>query len=96
MGYARYEITRNGETIEAGYGVETVCEEKGCKEKIDRGLDYLCGQTPGGDEYGCGGYYCGKHLHFSAGGGGSLCDGCCTAVEKSADAARAYLLGTLA
>jgi hypothetical protein len=62
MGYAHYEITRNGEKIEAGYSVETVCEETGCKEKIDRGLAYLCGETPGGDEHGCGGYFCGQHL----------------------------------
>ena len=64
MGYAYYEITRNGEKIEAGYSVETVCEEPGCAEKIDRGFAHLCGATPGGDEYGCGGYFCGKHLYL--------------------------------
>ncbi len=63
MGYARYKITRGGETIQAGYDVETVCEENGCTEQIDRGLAYLCGQDPGGDEHGCGGYFCGSHLY---------------------------------
>lgn len=56
MGYMHYEITRNGEAIQAGYGVETICEEDGCEERINRGLGCLCGQDPGGDEYGCGGY----------------------------------------
>lgn len=63
MGYAYYEITRNGEKIEAGYGVEATCEEARCKAKIDRGLAYLCGKTPGSDEHGCGGYFCEKHLY---------------------------------
>ncbi|RPE44149.1 hypothetical protein EDD90_7379 [Streptomyces sp. Ag109_O5-1] len=62
MGYAHYTISRNGEEIEAGYAVETVCEKTGCKEQIDRGLAHLCGATPGGDEYGCGGYFCAEHL----------------------------------
>lgn len=95
MGYAHYEITRNGETIEAGYAVETVCEEEGCEEQIDRGLAYLCGAMPGGDEYGCGGYYCSAHLYFSAGAGGDLCDRDWKKVSEGADAARAYLLGAL-
>ncbi|WP_335982448.1 hypothetical protein [Streptomyces sp. CA2R106] len=64
MGYAYYTVMRNGEEIEAGYGVEAVCEEPGCTEQIDRGLACLCGETPGGDEYCCGGYYCGEHLYI--------------------------------
>lgn len=67
MGYAHYTITRNGEQIEAGYGVETVCEQDVCQEQIDRGLAHLCGATPGGDEYGCGGYFCGQHLYMALG-----------------------------
>ncbi|AWT42574.1 MULTISPECIES: hypothetical protein [Streptomyces] len=73
MGYAYYEITRNGETIQAGYSVEVVCEEDGCDEKIDRGLAHLCGAQPGGDEYGCGGYYCGHHLYTGIGPAEGLC-----------------------
>ena len=75
MGNAYYEIIRNGEKIEAGYSVETTCEEKGCEEQIDRGLYYLCGNTPGGDEYGCGGYYCGQHLYL--GSGAPVSEGLC-------------------
>jgi hypothetical protein len=76
MGYALYEITRNGKTIEAGYAVETVCEEEGCTEQIDRGLAHLCGAVPGGDEYGCGGYYCGQHLYGGVGPAQGLCQRC--------------------
>jgi hypothetical protein len=65
MGYAHYTVTRNGEEIEAGYAVDTVCEQDGCEEQIDRGLAYLCGETPGGDEDGCGGYFCGQHLYMA-------------------------------
>lgn len=63
MGYALYEISRNGEKIQAGYDVEADCEEPACEARIDRGLGYLCGGEPGGDEYGCGGYFCGEHLY---------------------------------
>lgn len=83
MGYAYYEITRNGETIQAGYSVETVCEEDGCTEQIDRGLGYLCGKTPGGDEYGCGGYYCGQHLYIGPNDDtGDLCERCTQAYAR--------------
>jgi hypothetical protein len=75
MGYALYEITRNGETIEAGYSVETICEQTECKAEIDRGLAHLCGNTPGGDEYGCGGYYCSEHLYL--GSGAPVSEGLC-------------------
>lgn len=61
MGYAQYEITRNGERILAGYAVEAVCEEDGCTAEIHRGLGNLCGVEPGGDKLGCGGYFCGDH-----------------------------------
>lgn len=62
MGYAHYTVYRNGTKIEAGYGVEDVCNLADCDKKIDRGLDYLCGATPGGDEHGCGHYFCGGHI----------------------------------
>ncbi|MEU8525271.1 hypothetical protein AB0C77_06660 [Streptomyces sp. NPDC048629] len=86
MGYARYEIHRNGEKIEAGYDVETSCEEDGCEEGIDRGLAHLCGETPGGDEHGCGGYYCGSHLYLSgAEQVGDLCGSCIATYKRDAD-----------
>ncbi|GAA2199897.1 hypothetical protein [Streptomyces bangladeshensis] len=89
MGNARYEIYRNGEKIEAGYDVAAVCEEEGCEEKIDRGLYYLCGNTPGGDEYGCGGYFCGKHLYLGSGAPvpEGLCARCDRAVALAEEAA---------
>lgn len=78
MGYATYEITRNGETIQAGYAIEAACEEDGCEEKIDRGLAYLCGKNPGGDEHGCGGYYCDPHLTYD-----NQCQRCADAADKA-------------
>lgn len=77
MGYASYTISRNGEEIEAGYAVEATCEQKGCEAQIDRGLAHLCGQTPGGDEHGCGGYFCGEHLFMGSNQEtGDLCSSC--------------------
>lgn len=80
MGYALYEITRNGETIQAGYCVPTVCEEEGCDEGIDRGLGCLCGDTPGEPAQGCGGYFCGQHLYGVPEGeaGEGRCKSCLT------------------
>lgn len=85
MGYAAYEITRNGQTIEGGYGIDATCEEPGCEEQIDRGLAYLCGATPGGDEYGCGGYYCGRHLYIGVGPAEGLCARCSERHEVDGD-----------
>lgn len=79
MGYAYYEIIRNGVKIKAGYSVEATCEKTGCKTTIDRGLDYLCGKTPGGDEHGCGGYFCGQHLTYS-----NQCGPCSEAADETA------------
>ncbi|MWA08776.1 hypothetical protein [Streptomyces sp. BA2] len=84
MGYAYYEIIRNGEKIEAGYSVKADCEKTGCKEKIDRGLGYLCGSTPGGDEYGCGGYFCGDHRLGGYATANGLCQTCWDAAAESA------------
>ncbi|MGK4586191.1 hypothetical protein [Kitasatospora sp. HPMI-4] len=65
MGYAYYTVTRHdGIEIEAGYAVEAVCEQDGCTEQIDRGLDQLCGSEPGAPEDGCGGYFCSRHLYY--------------------------------
>lgn len=61
MGYAFYTLP---DGREAGYGVEDVCNEEGCTEEIDRGLAFLCGDDPHGDEWGCTGYFCGGHLFF--------------------------------
>lgn len=61
MGYMIYE--RNGR--DCGYGVPAWCDQPDCWKKIDRGLGYLCGQEPGGDEHGCGLYFCGQHSFFA-------------------------------
>lgn len=45
-----------------GYGVPAYCDHPGCTKKIDRGLSYVCGGDPHGGEYGCGLFFCGKHL----------------------------------
>jgi hypothetical protein len=83
MGNANYTIWRNGQAIEAGYDVATTCEEPGCKADIDRGLAYLCGQTPGGDEHGCGGYYCGSHLFIGPSEEtGDLCGRCIATLTR--------------
>ena len=89
MGYAQYTISRNGKEIEAGYAVATTCEQDGCAEQIDRGLAHLCGQTPGGDEHGCGGYFCGEHRFIGPNSEtGDLCASCsdrADAESKGAD-----------
>lgn len=66
MGNGSYEIWRNGRAERAGYNVIDICHQEGCSAEIDRGLYFLCGGTPGGDEYGCGGYFCGSHLFMAA------------------------------
>lgn len=58
MGYAYYTLP---DGREAGYSVEATCDKPGCDAKIDRGLGYLCGREPGGDEFGCGDYFCEDH-----------------------------------
>jgi hypothetical protein len=51
---------------EVGYGVEAVCAEDGCDEKIDKGLAYCCGDLEGVEgERGCGRYFCTAHLWYS-------------------------------
>ena len=59
MGWANCGTDGRGRRI--GYAVRAKCDHRGCKEKIDRGLAYVCGGMHGGDEHGCGGYFCGKH-----------------------------------
>ena len=82
MGYARYQTAPGL----AGYSVEDTCHESGCGEKIDRGLAYLCGGTPGSpDEFGCGEWFCGEHLFMPRGMHATIPGGQC---ERCADAWR--------
>ena len=45
-----------------GYAVPCTCDHPDCKEKIDRGLAYVCGGEPYGGDEGCGLYFCFAHL----------------------------------
>jgi hypothetical protein len=50
-----------------------------CKRKIDRGLSYACGDWPGDNEFGCGQFFCGKHMSAyedEAGDYHQACDVC--------------------
>lgn len=76
MGYQVYE--RNGRDM--GYGVPSLCDQPGCNAYIDRGLGYLCGKEPGGDELGCGLYFCSSHLYYGS-NGACQCDRCLNAEE---------------
>ena len=73
MGYASYTLP---DGREAGYAIETTCDEPGCDTRINRGLAYLCGHEPA-DGLGCGDYFCGEHLYLGAPWpGGQWCRAC--------------------
>lgn len=61
MGYGVYYDTRRDRDL--GYGVPAICDHPDCDKEIDRGLSYVCGGEPYGNEYGCGLYFCFEHLH---------------------------------
>lgn len=88
MGYTYYElpIPATGRLMKRGYGVRCKCHQRGCNERIDRGLAYLC--------YNCTWYFCYEHLTFAvdvydepllaecfAGQGSQVCQGCKKRVE---------------
>ena len=50
-----------------GYGVPAYCDHPKCNAEIDRGLAYVCGGGPYGENEkrdGCGLYFCYKHLNL--------------------------------
>lgn len=47
-----------------GYGVPALCDHPACNARIDRGLAYVCGGNPYGEEHGCGLFFCYDHLGF--------------------------------
>ena len=68
----------NGRKV--GYAVRATCDKRGCKEKIDRGLAYVCGPMHGGGDGFCGRYFCYAHLVMAA--EGQLCEECYAAIES--------------
>lgn len=79
-GYARLSDGR-----EVGYSIQATCEDPGCINHIDRGLSYVCGTMHGDTEFGCGHYFCTKHLHFvefKNGTTSQVCAKCLEFLEK--------------
>lgn len=73
MGYAYYDTPRGP----AGYDVADVCHQPDCEAKIDRGLAFLCGDSPGReDDAGCGWWYCSAHLVCTGRPGVQRCESC--------------------
>lgn len=66
----------NGTGRKVGYAVRAKCDERKCKERIDRGLGYVCGDMHDGGEHGCGNYFCSSHLYLTLNGPGQLCKRC--------------------
>jgi hypothetical protein len=64
-----------------GYGVPAVCDHPGCGAEIDRGLSYVCGSHPYGEERGCGLFFCAPHLWYND-DGIQLCEHCVNATEE--------------
>lgn len=64
----------NAQGREVGYSVVASCDERGCPETIHRGLDHVCGGVHDGGAAGCGQYFCGSHLYYTA--PGQLCVRC--------------------
>lgn len=91
MGYAYYEIKRpNGIPMKRGYSVDCKCHKRGCQERIDRGIAYLC--------YSCTWYFCEEHkttaycnhdepieVECFAGEGSQVCEKCAKELERDSD-----------
>jgi hypothetical protein len=58
MGYAVY--WNESQKRFCGYGVPAYCDHPTCKEEIDRGMGYVCGE-PLQDQFGCAMYFCTEH-----------------------------------
>lgn len=60
-----------------GYGVPAYCDSPKCNEEIDRGLAFVCGGGPYGENdtrSGCGLYFCSEHLFMTI--HGQMCNRC--------------------
>lgn len=60
MGWSSCGTNKHGQKI--GYAHNGKCGHPGCKEKINHGLSYVCGNMHEGGMYGCGKYFCTEHL----------------------------------
>jgi hypothetical protein len=81
MSYARHDTPIGT----AGYSIGDRCPFLACGIPIDRGVTFLCGNTPGeADDYGCGRWFCMRHLSSPDGLnllGGGLCPVCAVQLE---------------
>lgn len=59
MGWGNCGTDSRGRPI--GYNFEATCDFPDCKQAIDRGLSYACGDMHGEDEVSCELYFCSKH-----------------------------------
>lgn len=67
-----------------GHTVHGYCDYPGCGRDITRGLEHVCGSMPFGGNWGCGLFFCDKHL---AGGDSddsviALCERCAYNLEN--------------
>lgn len=62
MGWSYCGTDQYGRDI--GYSIEATCDHEGCTKDIDRGLAFVCGGMHGGDDHGCGKYFCYEHLYM--------------------------------
>jgi hypothetical protein len=51
-----------------GYGVPCKCDHPDCNKHIHRGLAYVCGGRPYGEDDGCGLFFCESHLYVGVEG----------------------------
>lgn len=82
MGYGSYEIAAGplaGQ--EGGYNVAATCGHEGCDAEIDRGMYFMCGDSPhGGTEDSCGMFFCEAHLEVIGGVERQRCTACAEAI----------------
>lgn len=85
MGWANCGTDDLGRPI--GYAHPATCDHPECDKQIDRGLFFVCGNMHGGDEHGCGRYFCWTHLEYEQPRGDprlvQLCAACAKALHKA-------------
>lgn len=82
MGWSDCGLDEKGRSI--GYAHEAVCDHKGCKTRIHRGLAYACAGMHGQGEWGCDQYFCEDHLELVVTPDGDairICNNCASELE---------------